>query len=136
MRANVEEARWLVSEQQAGLTPAEAPAPPRPTLREVPTTSDGIPIPEDGISQAHFAKGKWLNHFKNSVEYLHGAQNIIHDGYSGAKYMETYLRSNGDRLFYNIFTNEFLSLSSKNIIRTYFKPIDGYSYWLNITNGR
>jgi len=127
VRANVEEARGLVSEQRASLTPAEAPAPPRPTLREVPTTSDGIPIPEDGISQAHFAKGKWLNHFqkhfnefnfKNSVEYLHGAQNVIHDGYSGAKYMETYLRSNGDRLFYNTFTNEFLSLSSKNIIRT------------------
>ena len=52
VRANVEEARGLVSGNKAGLTPA----PPRPTLREAPTTSDGIKIPSDRSILEHIFK--------------------------------------------------------------------------------
>jgi pyocin large subunit-like protein len=80
-----------------------------------------------------FAPGKWLTHFekhgaefgyKNSVEYLQGARSLI-----GRHGVQTYTRTNGDRLFYDAATNEFAATTKDGVIRTYFRPDNGSAYW-------
>jgi len=88
-----------------------------------------------------FAPGKWLWHFekhgvefgyRNSVEYLKGAQRLT----KGGEGILSHTRANGDRLFYSLTKNEFGVLSRNGqTIRTYFKPKEGYSYWLDKTGG-
>lgn len=72
-----------------------------------------------------FAPGKWLTHFekhgaefgyKNAVEYLKGANRLI----QGGDGVETYVRRNGDMLFYGEATNEFAVVAKDGkTIRTY-----------------
>jgi RHS repeat-associated protein len=88
--------------------------------------------------QDAFAAGKWLTHFekhgaefgyKNSVEYLRGGQKLL----QGGPGVETFVRKNGDTLFYREATNEFGVRTQDGIIRTYFKPVEGKQYWSNQT---
>jgi len=85
-----------------------------------------------------FAPGEWLRHFmkhgsefgiSNSVEYLRAAQKLV----SGGSGVYTFTRSNGDVLFYRPTTNEFAVLTSRNVIRTFFKPAEGVLYWFQQT---
>lgn len=80
-----------------------------------------------------FAPGKWLPHFekhagefgyKNSVEYLKGARDLV-----GREGVETFTRANGDRLFYDAARNEFAAMRPDGVLRTYFRPRDGADYW-------
>jgi pyocin large subunit-like protein len=57
-------------------------------------------------------------------QYLQQAQNVTKNyNYSG-------VRSNGDTLFYNSTTNEFVITIPNEVIRTYFKPTEGLQYYL------
>jgi len=94
-----------------------------------------------GSTERAFAPGKWLPHFekhgaefgyKTPIEYLRGAQRLT----AGGEGIQTFVRANGDTLFYNPSTNEFAVLSKENIIRTYFKPVEGLLYWLRQTGER
>ena len=82
-----------------------------------------------------FAPGRWLEHFekhggefgyKTSVEYLRGAQTLT----AGGEGIETFVRTNGETLFYRAATNEFAVLTAQGLIRTYFKPMEGREYCL------
>jgi RHS repeat-associated protein/uncharacterized repeat protein (TIGR02059 family) len=86
-----------------------------------------------------FAPGRWLSHFEshgaefgyeNSVQYLKGARELV-----GREGVETYTRANGDRLFYDPATNEFVAMRSDGVLRTYFRPKAGADYWKGQTGG-
>ena len=86
-----------------------------------------------------FAPGKWLPHFekhaaefgyKNSVEYLKGARDLV-----GREGVQTFTGSNGDRLFYDAARNEFAAMKPDGVLRTYFRPKNGSSYWQGQTGG-
>jgi RHS repeat-associated protein len=83
-----------------------------------------------------FAPGKWLTHFekhgaefgyKNSVEYLKGAQSLV------VRQSDNILRkvdsTTGITRIYDKATNEFISINPNRTIRTYFKPERGIDYW-------
>jgi Bacterial TSP3 repeat len=81
-----------------------------------------------------FQPGRWLPHFekhagefgyRTPVEYLKGARDLT--GRSG---VNTFTRSNGDKLFYDSARNEFAVLKPDGILRTYFRPKEGIDYWL------
>ncbi len=59
-------------------------------------------------------------------EYLKAAQNFFALKRSEVEIKE---RPNGDVLRYRISTNEFGVLSSRKVIRTYFRPDSGIRYW-------
>jgi hypothetical protein len=44
--------------------------------------------------------------------------------------VETFVRGNGDKLFYDTARNEFAVLRQDGILRTYFRPMEGRQYWL------
>jgi hypothetical protein len=44
--------------------------------------------------------------------------------------VETFVRGNGDKLFYDSARNEFAVLRQDGILRTYFRPTEGRQYWL------
>lgn len=86
-----------------------------------------------------FAPGRWLPHFekhasefgyKNSVEYLKGARDLV-----GREGVETFTRTNGDRLFYDAARNEFAAMKPDGVLRTYFRPKNGSSFWQGQTGG-
>ena len=89
----------------------------------------GLVAPGGGGATAYraFARGRWLDHFvlhgaefgyKNSMEYLRGAQSLTRGGGN----VLTHTRKNGDQLFYNPGTNEFAVLRKDGrTIRTYFR---------------
>jgi hypothetical protein len=86
-----------------------------------------------------FAPGRWLPHFekhaaefgyRTPVEYLRGARDLV--GRSG---VQTFTRSNGDRLFYDAARNEFAVLKPDGVLRTYFRPQNGSEYWRIQTGG-
>lgn len=60
-------------------------------------------------------------------EYLRRAQELVTSQPGGDILVKK--RSNGDRLFYNKRTNEFAVLTEDGIIRTFFKPRDGFDYF-------
>jgi hypothetical protein len=81
-----------------------------------------------------FQPGRWLPHFekhaaefgyRTPVEYLKGARDL-----TAREGIETFTRTNGDKLFYDAARNEFAVLKPDGILRTYFKPKDGWDYWL------
>ena len=81
-----------------------------------------------------FQPGRWLPHFekhaaefgyRSPVEYLKGARDLT--SRSG---INTFTRSNGDKLFYDAARNEFAVLKPDGILRTYFRPKEGIDYWL------
>jgi hypothetical protein len=81
-----------------------------------------------------FQPGRWFPHFekhaaefgyRTPVEYLKGARDLT--ARSGTR---AFTRSNGDKLIYDSATNEFAVLKPDGILRTYFKPKEGFDYWL------
>ena len=49
--------------------------------------------------------------------------------------MQTFTRSNGDKLFYDAARNEFAVLKQDGVLRTYFRPQNGGEYWRIQTGG-
>lgn len=60
-------------------------------------------------------------------EYLEMANDLINS--DSPDVLHKTEKEDGDYLFYNTETNEFLVLSTDGYIRTYFKPDDGIKYW-------
>ena len=86
-----------------------------------------------------FQPGRWLPHFekhaaefgyRTPVEYLRGARDLV--GRSG---VQTFTRTNGDKLFYDAARNEFAVLRPDGVLRTYFRPQNGSRYWRQQTGG-
>ncbi|WP_354681460.1 hypothetical protein [Cupriavidus plantarum] len=78
------------------------------------------------------AYGHWDKHqsefpeYKNSVQYVQGAQNFVTDPPAGTL-IKT--RPNGDTLLYNPATNTFATKTADGAPRTMFRPKDGIDYW-------
>jgi len=95
---------------------------------------------EEGAAEAagesNFAsEGKLIKHFGDhgpefgditQDQYLQGARNLTR----GGEGIDSFVRPNGDTIYYNPSTNEFGVKTSDNIIRTYFKPREGLDYWV------
>ncbi len=86
-----------------------------------------------------FAPGRWLPHFekhaaefgyRTPVEYLRGARDLV-----GREGVQTFTRTNGDKLFYDAARNEFAVLKPGGVLRTYFRPQNGSEYWRIQTGG-
>jgi hypothetical protein len=86
-----------------------------------------------------FQPGRWLPHFekhaaefgyRTPVEYLRGARDLV--SRSG---VQTFTRTNGDKLFYDAARNEFAVLKPDGVLRTYFRPQNGSEYWRIQTGG-
>jgi pyocin large subunit-like protein len=86
-----------------------------------------------------FAPGRWLPHFekhaaefgyRTPVEYLRGARDLV-----GREGIETFTRTNGDKLLYDAARNEFAVLKPDGVLRTYFRPQNGSEYWRLQTGG-
>jgi len=84
-----------------------------------------------------FKPGKWLKHYeihgnefpyKNSIEYLRGAFNLANQKTSKNIFKKLDPNSGTTRI-YNKATNEFISISSKGYLKTYFKPKTGFKYF-------
>jgi len=77
-----------------------------------------------GQLEQHFRKHGGEMGFAAKEDYLRAAQALVRGGPG----VET-LRRGGDTLFFKEQTNEFAVLSSRNVIRTYFRPDGGRRYW-------
>lgn len=86
-----------------------------------------------------FAPGRWLPHFekhaaefgyRTPVEYLRGARDLV-----GREGVQTFTRTNGDKLFYDAARNEFAVLKPDGVLRTFFRPQNGSAYWRSQTGG-
>jgi hypothetical protein len=86
-----------------------------------------------------FAPGRWLPHFekhaaefgyRTPVEYLRGARDLV-----GRQGVQTFTRTNGDRLFYDAARNEFAVMRPDGVLRTFFRPQNGSEYWRIQTGG-
>lgn len=89
-------------------------------------TADPINFRTQQLLDSHYAKhGAEFGNITKE-QYLKGANNLIHS--SGANILKK-TRSDGDVVFYNTDTNEFLVLSYDGFIRTYFKPSGGIDYF-------
>lgn len=77
---------------------------------------------------AHFLKRKDEFNYSTLTEYLAGARRVV----GGGAGIDTKVRANGDTLFYEQTTNEFAVLTSQNVIRTYFRPVNGTKYWQTV----
>jgi hypothetical protein len=86
-----------------------------------------------------FAPGRWLPHFekhaaefgyRTPVEYLRGARDLV-----SREGIQTFTRTNGDKLFYDAARNEFAVMKSDGVLRTYFRPQSGSEYWTTQTGG-
>jgi hypothetical protein len=64
--------------------------------------------------------------YKTPEAYREGARSLT----KGGPGIDTFVRPNGDTLFYNRSTNEFGVLTRDGVIRTYFRPVEGLEYWL------
>lgn len=93
--------------------------------------SETQPLFKAGQLAPHFESHGPSMGYGTSEEYLSGAQTLIR-----SSNVQTFMRANGDKLFYNAQTNEFGVLTKDNIIRTYFQPDDGIFYWLEQTQGK
>jgi hypothetical protein len=127
------------SEYQSGAVAGIATAVLIPGDEEAGALSAAEHVGQESDRLVGFAPGRWLSHFedhggefgyKNSVEYLKGANDLIRrDG------VEAFTRPNGDQLFYDRGTNEFAVQGSNGYLRTYFKPEQGSAYWDGQTGG-
>ena len=86
-----------------------------------------------------FQPGRWLPHFekhaaefgyRTPVEYLRGARDLV-----GRNGVQTFTRTNGDKLFYDAARNEFAVMRPDGVLRTYFRPQTGSEYWRIQTGG-
>ena len=63
-------------------------------------------------------------------EYLAGARAVAGEAVAGAEGVVTKIRGT-DTLIYKAATNEFVVVTKDNVFRTYFKPVDGVTYFLD-----
>jgi hypothetical protein len=86
-----------------------------------------------------FTPGRWLPHFekhaaefgyRTPVEYLRGARDLV-----GRDGIQTFTRTNGDKLFYDAARTEFAVMKPDGVLRTYFRPQNGSEYWRIQTGG-
>ncbi|MBI2263631.1 MAG: hypothetical protein HYU64_00435 [Armatimonadetes bacterium] len=113
----------------AGLTPARAG---QADLARFPLQTAKAQIKaSQEHGELHFARGKLSSHFKKHghefgyrtpEEYLEGARKLALLPTGGPILRGKGARRSGDIITYNRGTNEFLVVSRKGIIRTYFKP--------------
>src|SRR5918998_1132956 len=87
-----------------------------------------------------FAPGRWLPHFekhsaefgyRTPVEYLRGARDLV-----GRQGVQTFTRTNGDRLFYDAARNEFAVLKQDGVLRTYFRRRGRRGRWCTRRSSR
>jgi hypothetical protein len=71
-----------------------------------------------------------LSLYKPWGESRTGAGTRLTDLSKGGDDILTFTRANGDKLFYNPATNEFEVMTKDKVISTYFKPKEGFDYWL------
>lgn len=85
---------------------------------------------------AFASAAKLLEHFQSYAaklgfgtvdEYLAGAQKLVAAGLSNTLGVQTFVRANGDILFYNANTNQFAAIASNGVIKTFFAPITASS---------
>jgi pyocin large subunit-like protein len=104
---------------------------PAPAVTAAADTPDAPDTPAGDLPQ--FAPGQLEQHFRKHgaemgfatmEDYLRAAQALVRGGPG----VET-LQQGGDTLFFREDTDEFAVLSSRNVIRTYFRPDDGRRYW-------
>lgn len=105
-------------------------------LRNGPEAIEFLAKNGDGTGTA-FANGqRFAEHFfKHADEFNHTTPQVYLNAArtltNGGNGVETFVRTNGDKLFYRAETNEFSVMSQDGVIRTYFKPEDGRAYWLD-----
>ena len=76
----------------------------------------------------HFNKHahEWGNKFKNAKQYLNAARNLLK---SSGKGIYEFTSRDGWFFKYNSNTNEFVCVSNKGTISSFFKPIEKIAYW-------
>lgn len=79
------------------------------------------------LYDSHFEKHRAEFGNITKEEYLQKANELINS--DSPDVLHKTEKEDGDYLFYNQKTNEFLVLSTDGYIRTYFKPDDGMNYW-------
>jgi pyocin large subunit-like protein len=73
--------------------------------------------------------------YQNEQEYISGARSLLDDALSGSKQSDIFMvrrTTDGATIIYRRSTNEFMSLGpGDKFIKTYFKPVEGFQYWLD-----
>ncbi len=64
--------------------------------------------------------------YKNKNQYLNGARKLLN---SSGKNVSEFTSKKGWFFKYNSKTNEFICVSDKGTISSYFKPKEGIKYW-------
>jgi hypothetical protein len=145
------QAQQLAEDPSTGVTQAEANSQKASTYRNAAkegVTTVGAALTEapvtavlfKGIGKGlTFAEGKLASHFAKHAaefgytsagEYLAGGRAVAGEAVAGAPGISTKVRGT-DTLIYKAATNEFLVVAKNNVIRTYFKPVEGVTYFLN-----
>lgn len=75
---------------------------------------------------SHFEKHAAEFGYSTIEEYLAGANRL----FAGGEDIATFVRANGDTLFYDLAENEFGVVTEEGVIRTFFKPVEDLAYWL------
>ena len=75
----------------------------------------------------HFNRHAAKLGFKTQRQYLNGARNLLSKRAGGS--IQQFMSGDGWLFKYNSVTNEFVILSNKGTISTYFKPDNGIAYW-------
>ena len=81
---------------------------------------------DDKSLDGHYDKhGKEFGNITKE-QYLQKANNLVD---SKSSDILTKVRANGDNVYYNKATNEFAMKTIDDVIRTYFKPVEGINYF-------
>ena len=77
----------------------------------------------------HFTKhaSEWGNKYLNPEQYLKSANDLLNRVGSG---ISQFTSSQGWLFKYDANLNEFLLVSPVGTISTYFRPVEGFEYWL------
>lgn len=90
-----------------------------------PESIDKITFGNDSEMVRHFLKHQSEADWQSAEEYLQSARSFFSNFFD-----VTFVREGGDRVFYNMITNEFGVITDTNVIRTYFLPNKWLLYWL------
>src|SRR3989344_4725992 len=91
------------------------------------TAGGGSNFASDKLSESHFKDHGAEFGFTSEKEYSQAAQKLI-DSKTG-KGIEGYTRPNGDVVRYDTKTNSYAVKTKDGVIKTYFKPTEGYNYY-------
>ncbi len=85
----------------------------------------------EALLEQHFAKhaAEWGVEGMTKAEYLGRAQALLNSKAGGD--ILGLARAGGDILRYNATTNEFAVGTAQGVIRTFFRPTEGFAYWLS-----